>query len=126
MGTVYLGRHLELGKEVAIKLFHPHLVGKEEMLTRFINEARGVARLQHRNIVNVFDIGTDEEGIPFFVMEYLTGESLRDRLRRVDSLSIKAATDIMIQVLSGLHVAHSRGIIHRDLKPGNVFSGKRR
>jgi serine/threonine protein kinase len=121
MGTVFLGRHLELDNNVAIKIFHPHLTEKTEMVVRFINEARGVAKLHHRNIVNVFDIGSDEDGIPFFVMEFLTGESLRDRLKKVDALTLKAATDIMLQVLSGLRVAHSRGIVHRDLKPGNIF-----
>lgn len=121
MGTVFLGRHLELEKTVAIKIFHRHLTEEKELVARFINEARGIAKLQHRNIVNVFDIGSDDEGIPFFVMEYLTGESLRDRLSRIEVLSIKAVTDIMIQILSGLQVAHSRGIIHRDLKPGNIF-----
>ena len=124
MGTVYLGRHLELDKKVAIKIFHPHLTENKEMVTRFLNEARGVAKLQHRNIVNVFDIGADDEGIPFFVMEFLNGESLRDRLRKVDHLELAHATDIMVQVLAGLGVAHSKGIIHRDLKPGNIFLAK--
>jgi serine/threonine-protein kinase len=121
MGTVFLGRHLELDKDVAIKLFHPHLTEKKEMVARFVNEARGVAKLHHRNIVSVFDIGADDEGIPFFVMEYLKGESLRERLKKVEALSVKASTDIMIQILSGLRVAHKKNIVHRDLKPGNIF-----
>ena len=121
MGTVFLGRHLELDKDVAIKIFHPHLAEKKEMVARFVNEARGIAKLHHRNIVSVFDIGSDSDGVPYFVMEYLKGESLRDRLKKVDPFSVKTATDIMIQILSGLRVAHSRSIIHRDLKPGNIF-----
>lgn len=121
MGTVFLGRHLELDKDVAIKIFHPHLAEKKEMVARFINEAKGIAKLHHRNIVSVFDIGSDSEGVPYFVMEYLKGESLRDRLKKVDPFSVKMATDIMIQILSGLRVAHAKSIIHRDLKPGNIF-----
>jgi serine/threonine protein kinase len=122
MGTVYLATHLDLGKNVAIKIFHPYLAESRELASRFLNEARGTARLNHRNIVDIIDLGTDENDIPFFVMEYLNGESLKDLLRRrPQGLSVKESADIMIQVLTGLHVAHSKGIIHRDLKPGNIF-----
>lgn len=119
---VFLATHMELGRKVAIKIFHPHLVEKKELVYRFLNEARETSKLHHRNIVDVIDIGTDENHIPYFVMEYLTGESLRDKLKGRDSfLSIKETADIMIQILTGLYVAHSNGIIHRDIKPANVF-----
>jgi serine/threonine protein kinase len=125
MGTVFLATHLDLGKNVAIKIFHPYLAESKELSSRFLNEARGTARLNHRNIVDIIDLGTDEANIPFFVMEYLSGETLKDLLRRrSQGLSVKESADIMIQALTGLHVAHSRGIIHRDLKPGNIFIAK--
>jgi len=125
MGTVFLATHLELGKVVAVKIFHADLAEKKTLTIRFINEAKGTASLHHRNIVDIIDIGTDEKGIPFFVMEYLKGDSLKDRLKRLfHGMHPAEAADIMIQVLTGLHVAHGRKIIHRDLKPGNIFISK--
>ncbi|MFH1436267.1 MAG: serine/threonine-protein kinase [Pseudomonadota bacterium] len=121
MGTVFLASHIALEKVVAIKIFHSHLADSRDLVRRFINEAKGTAKLRHRNIVDIIDIGIDPEGVPYFVMEYLTGETLKDRLKRKDTLSINESADIMIQVLTGLHVAHAAGIIHRDLKPGNIF-----
>jgi serine/threonine protein kinase len=125
MGTVFEGSHVELGKKIAVKILHPHYAQNREVTHRFLNEARGTARLQHRNIVDVLDIGADEDGIPFFVMEHLTGESLKERfVRRGGRLSLTESADIMIQVLTGLYVAHARGIVHRDIKPGNIFIAK--
>jgi len=122
MGTVFSGRHIELGKKIAIKVLHPQYAENREVTQRFLNEARGTARLQHRNIVDIMDIGTDEEGVPFFVMEFLSGESLKERLvRRSGRLTPAEAADIMVQVLTGLYVAHVKGIVHRDIKPGNIF-----
>ena len=125
MGMVYLGTHLDLGRKVALKIFHRHMVGDKSLVTRFLNEAKGTSRLHHRNIVDIIDVGTDEEGIPFIVMEYLAGETLKERLAaRGGKLRPGRCADVMIQVLSGLHVAHQAGIIHRDLKPGNIFIAK--
>ena len=121
MGTVFLASHIALEKVVAIKIFHSHLADSKDLVRRFINEAKGTAKLRHRNIVDIIDIGIDPDGVPYFVMEYLTGETLKDRLKRKDILSVKESADIMIQILTGLHVAHAAGIIHRDLKPGNIF-----
>jgi serine/threonine-protein kinase len=125
MGTVFSGTHIELGKKIAIKILHPNCAASKEVVQRFLNEARGTAKLQHRNIVDILDIGTDERGIPFFVMEYLPGESLKERfVRREGRLSPQETADIMIQTLTGLYVAHARGIIHRDMKPGNIYIAK--
>jgi tRNA A-37 threonylcarbamoyl transferase component Bud32 len=122
MARVYLGTHLDLGRKVALKIFHRHMVGDMSLVTRFLNEAKGTSRLQHRNIVDIIDVGTDEEGTPFIVMEYLEGETLKERLAaRGGRLRPGRCADVMIQVLGGLHVAHHAGIIHRDLKPGNIF-----
>jgi len=121
MGTVYLATHLELRRTFAIKMFHPHLIGEKELTYRFLHEAKGTARLRHRHIVSIIDLGMDEKDIPFFVMDYLKGESLKQRLKRVEKLSLKESADIIVQTLTGLHAAHTEGIIHRDMKPGNIF-----
>ena len=122
MGTVYGATNTALDKQVAVKMFHPSLVQEPGLAKRFINEARGTAKLAHRNVVDVIDMGLDENEVPYFVMEFLKGETLKNRLvKRSDPLAPAEAFDIMIQVLSGLTAAHSMGIIHRDIKPGNIF-----
>ena len=122
MGTVFLATHLALGKKVAVKMLHRSMTTNSGMVVRFLNEAIGTSRVSHRNIVDILDIGIDEGGLPFFVMEYLQGESLKQRLaRKEERLPLEETVDIMIQVLAGLQTAHAKGITHRDLKPGNIF-----
>ena len=122
MGTVYGATNTDLDKKVAVKMFHPGLVQEPGLAKRFINEAKGTAKLSHRNIVDVIDMGLDENETPYFVMEFLKGETLKHRLiKRSGPLAPAEAFDILIQVLSGLTAAHSMGIIHRDIKPGNIF-----
>ena len=121
MGQVYEARHVELDKQVAIKFLFLELAEDEELLARFRREARITAALRHANIVEVMDFGVTGEGLPWLVMEYLTGESLQEILEREGRLSIPAAKQIMVQILSGLSEAHSQGIVHRDLKPDNVY-----
>lgn len=122
MSTVYNGTHLGLGRRVAVKLFHSYLAEDKSLVERFLNEATGTSRINHTNVVTIIDMGQDEEGIPYFVMEYLEGESLRKRLGRGNGrLSISESAAIIIQILYGLEAAHSRNITHRDLKPGNIF-----
>jgi tRNA A-37 threonylcarbamoyl transferase component Bud32 len=125
MGTVFVATHLDLGKKVAVKLLHRDKSAEDNYVARFMNEAKGTSRLNHRNIVDIIDVGIDATGLPYFVMEYLEGESLKDRLSRGSlRLSLEETARIMGQVLEGLRVAHSRGVIHRDLKPGNIFIAK--
>lgn len=119
MGRVYRAEQKALGRTVAVKIIHPYLLGDESASVRFITEARAASRLNHPNIVSVFDFGKSDNQL-YLVMEYLRGRDLA----RVDyedgPLPFKRIVDVMIQVLAGLGEAHELGIIHRDLKPENI------
>jgi serine/threonine protein kinase len=121
MGEVYVGTHLGLGKKVAVKILLPKYKEYKEQVMRFLYEARGIADIRHRNVVNVMDVGTTRDGLPFFVMELLEGETLKQRLKTEDRLRFPVIAGIMTQVLSGLSTLHRKKIIHRDMKPSNVF-----
>jgi tRNA A-37 threonylcarbamoyl transferase component Bud32 len=121
MGAVFSATHLDLGRKVAVKMFHRHLTDDSSLVVRFLNEAKGTSRINHRNVVDILDVGMDDEGLPFFVMEYLEGETLKERLTRKGRLSLVETADLVIPVLQGLQAAHLMGIVHRDLKPGNIF-----
>lgn len=121
MGCVYLARHLLLNKQVAFKTFRSANLTEEERL-RFQREAQSIAKLSHPNVIEVFDFGYALGGtVPYYTMELLHGESLRQRLERVGCLSESEVLAIFAQVASGLIAAHRKGIIHRDLKPDNFF-----
>jgi serine/threonine-protein kinase PknK len=115
MGAVYRGHDQELERDVAIKVLNQTLWGKEDR-ERLVREAKVIARLKHPNIVSVYDVG-EFEGSPFFVMEFVEGDSLRTI--QLDSLD--EILRMCIQVCKGLIHAHDNGIIHRDLKPENVL-----
>jgi serine/threonine-protein kinase len=121
MGAVYLGRHLKLGRDVAVKLLHAELAGNEEVVTRFYREAQTAAAIRHRNIIDVLDVGTAAWGDPYLVMEYLEGENLADLLARSGPLDLATACGVLEPVLLALGAAHEIGVVHRDLKPENVF-----
>jgi len=121
MGAVYQGRHLGLGRPVAIKTLLPELVGSTEMLGRFQQEARAASAIGHPHIVNVFDLGQTDDGTMFQVMELLEGEPLSALLQRSAPLAIPVAVAIADQILGALIAAHKLGIVHRDLKPDNIF-----
>ena len=120
MAVVYLAEDLRLGREVAIKAMHPHLADDENFTRRFEQEARSAAGLAHPNVVNVFDQGISH-GVPYLVMEYLPGITLRDLLKQQHKLTPEQASEIGEAVLAGLAAAHSAGFVHRDLKPENVL-----
>ena len=117
---VYLGNDIRLERRVAIKIMHPHLAEDESFTRRFEQEARSAAGLGHPNVVNVFDQGVDR-GVPYLVMEYLPGITLRELLKQQKRLTTDQAFEIGEAVLAGLAAAHSAGIVHRDLKPENVL-----
>ncbi|RLE27446.1 MAG: hypothetical protein DRJ61_17420, partial [Acidobacteria bacterium] len=119
MGEVWRARDTVLAREVAIKVLSEALNNEPKRLRRFEREARAVAGLTHPNIVAVFDFG-NHEGTPFSVMELLQGRDLSQRLD-AGRLPWTEALHIALDVMRGLHAAHSGGIIHRDLKPANVF-----
>ena len=121
MGSVYEAEHLGLGMRVAIKLLAESFSEDQVFVKRFRREARAAGAVNHENVVTVTDTGTDDDGIPFLVMELLDGESLASVLRRARTLTPESAAGIAYQVLSGLGAAHENGVVHRDLKPANVF-----
>jgi serine/threonine protein kinase len=121
MGTVYLGRHAQIGRYAAIKQLHPHLATNKDLLKRFFNEARAAASIRHPGIVEVYDSGTSADGAVFIAMEYLQGESLSSRMRRMSSVSLAFAVEVAAQIAESLAAAHGLNIVHRDLKPDNLF-----
>jgi serine/threonine-protein kinase len=122
MGTVWLTKHATLGLLCAVKVLRSAGAADPEALRRFEREAKAAAALDSPYVVKIFDHGVDEQsGLPFIVMEVLKGESLRDRLERVTTLSKDETVRILAQVARGLSKAHEAGIVHRDLKPDNVF-----
>ena len=120
MGVVYLGFDPGLEREVALKVMASAIVSDNELKERFEREAKSVARLQHPNIVTVYDLGYDDQGAPYIAMEYLKGQDLEHRIRR-DPLTFREKLDVVAQTCRGLAHAHKNGIVHRDIKPANVF-----
>jgi len=121
MGTVYLAEHPMIGKRVAVKMLRPDLGEDPGLVSRFFQEAKAVNEIRHPSIVDISDFGHTEDGIVYFVMELLEGQSLRDRLATQGPMPIAQAVATARQVVDALAAAHRVGIIHRDLKPDNIF-----
>ena len=119
-GVVYKARDAVLDRVVAVKVLHPNLVNDLSFVSRFRNEARLAAQLDHPNIVPVYDFG-ESEGLYYIVMAYMPGGSLKELLQKEGALPEEKALAILNQVADGLSYAHRKGIIHRDLKPGNIL-----
>jgi eukaryotic-like serine/threonine-protein kinase len=117
MGAVYRGERLQLGRAVAIKFLHPWIASQPAFIQRFEVEARAMSRLAHPNCVSVIDFGVAD--VPFIVMDFVAGRSLRHLLEN-ERLEPSRAVAITRQILAGLAHAHAQGIIHRDLKPENI------
>ncbi|MEV6672390.1 Stk1 family PASTA domain-containing Ser/Thr kinase [Streptomyces sp. NPDC051162] len=122
MATVYRALDTRLDRVLALKVMHPGLAADEVFVERFIREAKSVARLDHPNVVGVFDQGTDGTYV-YLAMEYVAGCTLRDVLRERGALQPRAALDIAEPVLAALGAAHLAGLVHRDMKPENVLIG---
>ncbi|MSP16390.1 MAG: serine/threonine protein kinase, partial [Myxococcales bacterium] len=129
MGTVYLARHPQIGKRVAVKVLHEEFSANEDVVTRFFNEAKAVNEIGHPNIVDVIDFGVVEQergpGLVYFIMEYLEGESLATTIGREGALAPDRAVRIARQVAAALAASHAKGIVHRDLKPDNIVMVRR-
>ena len=119
MGSVYGARHPLIGKRAAIKVIRRELSNSREAVDRFVLEAQSVNQIGHPNIVDVFGFGQLPDGRAFFVMEWLEGESLRERLQR--PFQFPEALEILEQIAKALEAAHEAGVVHRDLKPDNVY-----
>ena len=120
MGRVYLGEHVKMNRQCAIKVMSPALVNDHESAARFAREASNAARIIHPNVAAVFDYG-ESDGIVYLVMEFVDGEPLSDLLVREAPFTVERALDLTAQIADGLGAAHELGIIHRDLKPDNIL-----
>src|SRR5215204_5203430 len=120
MSTVYRAFDTTLERRVAVKLMHREIASDSDQLERFRREARSVAQLSHPHIVGVIDAG-EEDGRPYIVFEYVEGETLKDRIRRMGRLPVDEAIAYAIEISRALAAAHARHIVHRDVKPQNVL-----
>ncbi len=120
MGEVYLARHETLEKKCALKVIPPEQV-TEIGWQRFQLEAKAVARLNHINLVRVFDLGIHEGCLPFYAMDYVEGQNLAELLEEHGPMPLKTLLEIFVQVCDGVECAHNGGILHRDLKPANIM-----
>ena len=121
MGRVYRAEQRALGRTVAVKVIHPHLLADENSIVRFMTEARAASQLNHPNSVGVIDFGKTEDGQPYLVMEFLRGKDLARVSYEEGPLPFKRIVDVLRQVLAALSEAHDLGIVHRDLKPENII-----
>ncbi|MBN1145887.1 MAG: serine/threonine protein kinase [Anaerolineales bacterium] len=124
MSAVYKATDPNLRRVVAVKMIHPHLSDNQEFVRRFEEEAAAVAQLRHPNIIQVYDFNNDS-GVYYMVLEFVAGETLHDRLKRLNSvgrrLPFAEAAGYAIDICEAVDYAHKRGMIHRDIKPANVM-----
>lgn len=121
MGLVAAARYPELDQEVAIKFMRPELAADPTLSARFLREARLAARAKSAHFVRVFDFGRLDSGVPYLVMEMLSGRDLGAELHALGPLGVEQAVDYVLQAAEGLAEIHALGVVHRDLKPANLF-----
>jgi eukaryotic-like serine/threonine-protein kinase len=121
MGRVYRAEQRALGRMVAVKVVHKHLLGDKDSVSRFYTEARAASSLNHPNSVSIFDFGRTDDGMLYLVMEHLRGKDLARVMHDEPQLSLTRIVEIGLGVLGALGEAHARGVVHRDLKPENVI-----
>lgn len=119
MGEVYRAKHEMMPREYALKVLNTNQI-TENSWRRFQIEAQAIARMNHPNVVVIYNLGVHAGRLPFYVMDLLSGESLFDKLNRIEQLSVAEALPLFIQVCEGLGYAHKKGIVHRDIKPHNI------
>ena len=120
MANVYLANDTILDRKVAVKVLRGDLSGDDKFIRRFQREALAVSNLSHPNIVEVYDVG-EEDGEHYIVMEYIEGKTLKQLLKKRESLTLTEVIDIMTQLTDGIAHAHESYIIHRDIKPQNIM-----
>ncbi len=121
MGVVVAAEHLSLRQRVAVKFLRPESLARAEAVERFVREAQSAAAIQNEHVARIIDVGTQESGAPYIVMEHLTGRDLGDLLRERGALPAEEAIGYVLQACEAMAEAHARGIVHRDLKPSNLF-----
>lgn len=120
MSIVYAGYSMDTGREVAIKVLRPEYIDDDEFVRRFRKESKIAQQLRHKNIITTMDTGEDE-GLPYIVMEYIKGKTLKELIQERGHLSNEDAIDIAVKISDALYYAHSHKLIHRDIKPQNVM-----
>jgi serine/threonine-protein kinase len=121
VGEVFRARNVLIGRDVAIKFMRREHVHNDELVERFVREAQAVSRVRHPHVVDVLDVGVEEE-IPYIVEELLLGEDLSAYVRRKGGkLSVRSTLELLLPAMDGIAYAHERGVVHRDLKPENIF-----
>ncbi len=120
VGSVYKAKQELLGRQVALKVLHGYLGADPESLVRFHREAKAISRLEHPNLLTLYDFGMTADGQPYFVMDLLNGTTLAKVLNNEGRLDARRALTIIRQVLEALSEAHKKGIVHRDIKPPNI------
>ncbi len=121
MGAVYKAMEVQNGRMVGVKILHPKLANRKDLVSRFGREARALSQLSHPNTVRVFLYGELEDGALYIIMELLEGKNLNQSVRSEGPFPVARALPILIQACGALDEAHKAGIIHRDLKPENIF-----
>jgi serine/threonine protein kinase len=126
MGVVYEAHHRELNRAVAVKVLAVPLMGRKEAAMRFTNEVRAMARLKHPGIVEVYDAGVQksgetQSGLPYAIIELVSGPSLKALLAKTGTLPSQVAAKLIEEIARAVHHAHENGVIHRDLKPSNIL-----
>jgi tRNA A-37 threonylcarbamoyl transferase component Bud32 len=121
MAQVYLATDTVLGRQVAIKMLHQHLLDNPHSIQRFENEARAIAQLSNENVIKLFDYGKTAGNDRFLVMEFVDGRTISEVLAEYRSFPNLVLLEVMHQILGGLQAAHEKGIYHRDVKPSNIM-----
>lgn len=121
MGSVYLAEHTTINKRLAIKVLSSEYSHKQDLVDRFLQEARAASMIEQENVVEITDFGSTPQGSVFFVMEYLNGEDLSRTIKKEGPLPWSRVKPIMVQICTALAAAHDVGIIHRDMKPENCY-----
>ena len=124
MSVVYAARDLSLDRDVALKVLRSDLARDQDYVRRFRREARAAAKLNHPNIVQVYEVGSVDD-THYIAQEYIDGKNLREHLQEVGQISLDLAVEVLLAVASALQVAAELGITHRDIKPENIMLGPR-
>ncbi len=122
MGEVYRARNAAIDRVVAIKILRKEHARNDQVVTRFLREAKAANMVQHRNVAQVLDVGQDEEGVPFIVQEYLEGRDLADMLKEFEfGMPVPLALNLFLPITQAMAAVHGKGLVHRDLKPENIM-----